>query len=100
MPEYINKQFVIYLGQENVVTISNEDLSKVYRLPKGQPVLVENEADKSILVGWKELKKTSCCGHSRSTMPVYDDISYCKLTRKDLYQFRAEWYEKTKNQQS
>jgi len=90
----ILKEFVIYLGTGSVVTVSSKGLSKVYRLEYDKPVLIENEADRMILLSYEENVQNGCCGGTRKSRPVMTDVTYCQYRKLDLLKFRDEMLEK------
>ena len=87
------KEFVVYMGRQPELTISGNGLSRVYRIIKGTPVLVDNYNDKMKLLLYKEVVKTACCGSRSETRPFMEDVLFCKYQNIDLNTFREKWNE-------
>ena len=83
-------EFVVYMGKNAVVTVSGDGLSKVYRLEKGKPVVVDNADDKHILLLWQERSPSSCCGGSRLERNIMSDYAYCMMLNLDIEKMRDE----------
>lgn len=84
-------EFVIYLGNNDTITVNDARLSKVYRLKKGQPTPVANMIDKDILASYKEKGKGSCCGKVARMTPIFTDVTYCQYRNLNLYDSRKFW---------
>lgn len=87
-------EFVIYMGTQDIVTVSHPKLSKVYRMEKGKPTAIANSADRHHLLTWSEIVKTSCCGGRKKSYPIWPDTIYCQKQGIDLYQYRTNAEEK------
>jgi hypothetical protein len=86
-------EFVIYMGIQKEVTVSGLGLSKVYRFEKAIPALVDNLRDKYILLNYKEVVRSACCGNKSNTFPFMEDTLYCKYQNQDVDNFRNKWVE-------
>jgi hypothetical protein len=86
-------EFVLYLGTQKEVTVTEVNgkrLSRVYRMIKGQPIPVDSEADKFLLLNYTEVSG-GCHSCSAKNRPMMSDYSFCQYQNLNLVEYREKW---------
>jgi hypothetical protein len=91
-------EFLIYTGVEQEITVSQKNLTKVYRFKRDLPVPINHESDRINLLRYVEVRKTSCCGGRSQTRPLITDITYCRFKKLNVIEFRSKWEKEYQNQ--